>query len=50
VVANIEDSPTELVQLLNELSRVGFHADYNGFEITIRKIREPLLTDLLRMR
>jgi hypothetical protein len=47
---NIEDFPMALVQLLNELSKVGFHADYNGFEITIRKIREPLLNELLRMR
>lgn len=49
-MTDIEDSPMELVQLLHELSQVGFHADYNGFEITIRKIREPLLNDLLRMR
>ena len=49
-MTNIEDSPMELVQLLNELSQAGFHADYNGFEITIRKIRAPLLNDLLRMR
>ena len=50
-VYDYEDSPLALLQLMNDLEKVGFRADFklhDGLKITIRKIRKPVHADLLR--
>ena len=47
-VHDYEDSPLALLQLMNDLEKAGFRADFklhDGLEIRIRKIRAPLVTD-----
>ena len=46
-----EDSPMALLQLMNDLEKAGFRADFklhDGLEIRIRKIRQPAIADILR--
>ena len=52
-VYDYEDSPMALLQLMNDLEKSGFHADFklhDGLEITIRKIRKPMIHDFIRIR
>jgi hypothetical protein len=47
-----EDSPMALLQLMNDLEKAGFHADFklhDGLEVTIRTIRKPVITDSIRV-
>ena len=48
-----EDTPIELLQLMNDLDKTGFYADFtlhDGLEITIRKVHTPLIADFTRER
>lgn len=50
---DFEDPPTELVQLMNDLAKAGFRADFtlhDGLEIIIQKTRKPLIADFIRER
>ena len=47
-----ENSPMALLQLMNDLEKAGFSADFklsDGLEITIRKVHKPLLNDYIRV-
>ena len=49
-VHDYEDSPLALLQLMNDLEKAGFRADFklsDGLEIRIRKIRKPLTTNVV---
>ena len=49
-VHDYEDSPMALLQLMNDLEKAGFRADFklhDGLEIRIRKIHKPLVTDFI---
>ena len=52
-VYDYEDSPMALLQLMNDLEKAGFHADFklhNGLEITIRKMRTLTVHNLATSR
>jgi hypothetical protein len=52
-VYDYEDSPMALLQLMNDLEKVGFHADFKlheGLEIRIRKTRKPVVNNFVRVR
>ncbi len=47
------NSPMALLQLMNNLEKSGFQADFklsDGLEITISKTRKPLLNKYIRAR
>ena len=48
-----ENSPMALLQLMNDLEKSGFQADFklsDGLEITISKTRKPMLNKYIRAR
>ena len=48
-----EDTPTAILHLMNDLDKAGFYADFtlhDGLEITIRKIRKPVIHDFILIR
>jgi hypothetical protein len=48
-----EDTPMALLQLMNDLDKAGFRADFtlhDGLEIRIEKIHTPLIADFTRVR
>jgi len=52
-VYDYEGSPMALLQLMNDLEKSGFRADFklhDGLEITIRKIRKPVIHDFILIR
>jgi hypothetical protein len=52
-VYDYEDSPMALLQLMNDLEKAGFHADFklhDGLEVSIRKIRNPVIHDYVRVK
>jgi hypothetical protein len=45
---DLDDSPTAILQLMQDLEQLGFHADFtlhDGLELTIRKKRRLQLDD-----
>jgi hypothetical protein len=48
-----EDTPDALLQLMNDLDKAGFSADFtlhDGLELRIKKVRTPLIADFSRVR
>lgn len=45
---DLDESPTAMLQLMQDLEEIGFHADFtlhDGLELTIRRKRKPHLAD-----
>lgn len=48
-----EDTPTAILNLMSDLEKAGFDADFtlhDGLEITIRKIHAPMTAEFTRAR